>query len=67
MAVPGREIDEDDQRRIRKLIRDIPGGSNGRGRLGGVSNAARIVGVSRPTARKYAREVEIQTIKKKFG
>ena len=67
MAVPGREIDEDDQRRIRKLVRDIPGLGGGRGRVGGVSNAARIVGVSLPTARKYAKEREIDLVKKKFS
>jgi hypothetical protein len=66
MATRGREIDEDDQRRIRKLARDFPA-SAGRGRMGGISHAARIVGVDRHTARKYAREQEIRIIKKKFG
>lgn len=64
MAVPGREIDEDDQRRIRKLARDFPA-SAGRGRTGGIRNAARIVGVSRNTARRYAKEQEIELLRRR--
>lgn len=66
MATRGREIDEDDQRRIRKLARDFPA-SAGRGRLGGISHAARIVGVDRHTARKYAKAEEIRLLRKREG
>jgi hypothetical protein len=64
MATQGREIDEDDQRRIRKLARDFPA-SAGRGRTGGIRNAARIVGVSRNTAKKYAQAVEIDLLRRR--
>lgn len=64
MAVPGREIDEDDKRRIRKLARDFPA-SAGRGRVGGISNAARIVGVDRHTARKYAKAAEVKKLRRR--
>lgn len=64
MAVQGREIDEDDKRRIRKLVRDFPG-SRGRGNKSGIRNAARIVGVDYNTARKYAKATEMEILRRR--
>lgn len=56
MAAQGRALEEHEQQRIVKLVRDMPGRS-GRGNLSGSKNAARIVGCDVKTARKYLRKL----------